>query len=158
MKTSTVIGVAAALVIASGAWYWIGGTFASQAPPADYENAAYVVEKDYSNLIRLESPLPYSEVASPLAISGKARGNWFFEASFPVFLVDWDGKIIAQGIATAGSEWMTTDFVPFTATLTFNKADISGQYSNRGALILKKDNPSGLPQYDDALEVPVLLK
>ena len=29
-------------------------------------------------------------------------------------------------------------------------------YSNRGALILKKDNPSGLPEHDDALEVPIL--
>ncbi len=113
---------------------------------------------DKSDLIRLTSPLPGALISSPVTITGEARGNWYFEASFPVFLTDWDGKIIAQGIATAQGEWMTTEFVPFTAALTFSKSDISGQYSDRGTLILKKDNPSGLPEYDDALEIPVYLK
>ena len=25
----------------------------------------------------------------------------------------------------------------------------------RGSLILKKDNPSGMPEHDDALEIPI---
>lgn len=110
-----------------------------------------------SDLIRLTSPLPGAEIKSPITITGEARGTWYFEASFPIFLTDWDGKIIAQGIATAQGEWMTANFVPFKATLTYNFAD-AGAYSNRGTLILKKDNPSGLPEHDDALEIPVLLK
>ena len=109
-------------------------------------------------LIHLTSPLPNAEISSPLTLTGEARGTWYFEASFPVFLTDWDGKIIAQGIATAQGDWMTTAFVPFTATLTFTTADISGQYAKRGTLILKKDNPSGLPQYDDAVEIPIRFK
>jgi len=120
------------------------------------ENIGNALEK--SDLIRLTSPLPNAEVTSPLTITGEARGNWYFEASFPVMLTDWDGKILAEGFATAHGEWMTTDFVPFTATITFATADISGQYANRGTLILKKDNPSGLPEHDDALEIPVVLK
>lgn len=110
-----------------------------------------------NDLIRLTSPLPGAILTSPVTITGEARGNWFFEASFPVFITDWDGKIIAQGTATAQSDWMTTDFVPFTATLTFTTADISGQYSDKGTLILKKDNPSGLSENDDALEIPIHL-
>ena len=113
---------------------------------------------DKSGLIRLASPLPGAQISSPVTITGEARGIWYFEASFPVFLTDWDGKIVAQGIATAQSDWMTADFVPFVATLTFDTADISGQYSDKGTLILKKDNPSGLPEHDDALEIPVHLK
>ena len=109
-----------------------------------------------AGLIRLASPLPNATVSSPLTITGEARGYWYFEASFPVVLVDWDGRIIAQGIATAKDEWMTEEFVPFEATLTFT-AD-PNVYSNRGALILQKDNPSGLPEYDDALEIPVVIK
>lgn len=120
------------------------------------EDIGNALEK--SDLIKLTSPLPNAEITSPVTITGEARGTWYFEASFPVFLTDWDGKIIAQGIATAKSDWMTTEFVPFTATLTYKTSDISGQYSNRGTLILKKDNPSGLPEHDDALEIPVLLK
>jgi len=44
--------------------------------------------------------------------------------------------------------------VPFTATLTFTKPP----YENSGTLILKKDNPSGLPQNDAALEIPIVFK
>lgn len=113
---------------------------------------------DKSHLIRLTSPLPNTEIASPVTITGEARGSWYFEANFPVFLTDWDGKIIGQGIAKAEGDWMTTEFVPFKATLDFDTSLISGQYSRSGTLILKKDNPSGLPEHDDALEIPVRLK
>lgn len=110
------------------------------------------------SLIRVFSPIANTEVTSPLLILGEARGFWFFEASFPVFLVDWDGRIIAQGIATAQDEWMTEDFVPFTAKLEFQKPEFIGDFSKHGALIFKKDNPSGLPKHDDALEMPVIFK
>ncbi len=110
------------------------------------------------DLIQVESPRANEIISSPLIIKGKARGNWFFEASFPVVLVNWDGLIIAQGIATAKSDWMTSEFVPFEVALEFKKpASIKGVV-NRGSLILKKDNPSGLPKYDDALEIPILFE
>ncbi|HBU06541.1 MAG TPA: hypothetical protein DEB09_00480 [Candidatus Magasanikbacteria bacterium] len=113
--------------------------------------------------IELTSPKPASFISSPLEITGQARGTWFFEASFPIVLTNWDGLIIAEGVAQAqldpddtdGAGWMTTEFVPFKATLNFT-ADTT--VSNRGALILKKDNPSGLPQNDDALEIPVFFE
>ncbi len=110
-----------------------------------------------SDLIRLESPQAGDEIGSPLTVRGEARGNWFFEASFPIVLTDWDGKIIAESHAQAKSEWMTEDFVPFEGTLVFEAPDKTA-VSNRGALILKKDNPSGLPRNDDALEIPIMFK
>ncbi|MGB2580161.1 MAG: Gmad2 immunoglobulin-like domain-containing protein [Minisyncoccia bacterium] len=109
-----------------------------------------------ADLIHLDSPRPNQIIQSPLIITGQARGNWFFEASFPVSLVNWDGLIITQGIAQAKSDWMTTDFVPFEATLSFTvDKDV---YSPIGALILRKDNPSGLPEHDDALEIPIVFQ
>ena len=109
----------------------------------------------YKDLVILETPLPEAQVVSPLVIKGKARGNWFFEASFPIILADWDERIIAEGIAQAKSDWMTADLVPFEATLEFQKPEFIGDFSKRGFLILKKDNPSGLPEHDDALEITV---
>lgn len=103
--------------------------------------------------IVMESPTRDSAITSPVTITGKARGTWFFEASFPVVIVDWDGRIIGQGIAETQSNWMTEEFVPFTATVSFDLPE-EAPY-RRGAIILKKDNPSGLPEHDDALEVPV---
>lgn len=141
-----IVGIAAALAVL-GAFYF---AFLEK-KPADTGNAP-----DKSDLIRLTSPLPNTVISSPLAITGVARGNWFFEASFPVFLTDWDGRIIAQTIATAEGDWMTADFVPFTATLAFDPAD-AGAHSDRATLILKKENASGLPEHDDALEIPLRL-
>ena len=108
-------------------------------------------EVDKNDLIRLDYPRPNAAISSPLTITGRARGNWFFEAGFPVVLVDWDGLIIAEGSAEAQTDWMTEDFVPFEAKLEFENP---GVYNN-GALILQRSNPSDLPENDDALEIPV---
>jgi len=121
------------------------------------ENATMEQPQDMNsknNLIVLDYPQPNQDIASPLQLSGRARGTWFFEASFPISLVDSDGMIVAQGHADALSEWMTEDFVPFSASLEF----IKPSSKNKGVLILRKDNPSGLSEYDDFLEVPVLFK
>lgn len=112
------------------------------------ENIGNELEK--TDLIRVSSPRPNQSITSPLTITGEARGNWYFEASFPVTLEDLNGRTIAQGIATAQSEWMTPEFVPFEATLTFA---VPGK---AGTLVLHKDNPSGLPEHDDMLRVPVV--
>lgn len=108
---------------------------------------------------------PFSVINSPLKVEGIARGYWFFEASFPVVLVDWDGKIISEGLATAvldqnnpESTWMTEDFVPFETTLNFSNPSFNDDFSRRGTLIFQKDNPSGLPENDNALEIPVLFE
>lgn len=103
-----------------------------------------------TDLIFVTSPIPDATATSPLALSGKARGMWFFEASFPVELRDNTGAILASGIATATGEWMTEEFVPFTSTLTWATTTATS-----GVLVLKRDNPSGLPEHDKSLEVPV---
>jgi hypothetical protein len=116
-----------------------------------------VLLEDKTDLIILTTPLPEQVIQSPLLITGEARGNWFFEASFPVTLTNWDGLIIAEGYATAEGEWMTEDFVPFTATIDFENPYQTEQldFMKRGTLILQKNNPSGLPEHDDALEITV---
>lgn len=160
MKTYLLVAVLVLVAIAGGVYFYTfnfhqGGTVQTGTTTSTTGTSPADAHAD---LIRVASPLANAIVTSPITIAGVARGTWYFEASFPVVLVDWDGKIIAQGVATAQSDWTTTDFVPFTATLSFNTADISGHYSNKGTLILKKDNPSGLPAHDDALEIPVYVK
>lgn len=124
---------------------------------ASVEDAQPIVYKD---LIRVENPLEGSAISSPLTIRGEARGTWYFEATFPVTIVNWDGLIIAEHYAQASSDWMTEEYVPFTSTVTFESPYKAGdpEFMKRGALILRKDNPSGLPQYDDALEISVVFE
>lgn len=121
--------------------------------PADIK--AHIESK--SDLIKVTSPIPYGVVTGQMIITGEARGYWYFEASFPIFLTNWDGLIIAEGYATALDNWMTEEFVPYTANLTFTNPYNVGDpdFMQKGTLILKKDNPSALPENDDALEIPV---
>lgn len=106
-----------------------------------------------ADLIQVNYPQSGDIVKSPLHIFGKARGTWFFEASFPVVLKDIDGKVIATGFAKADGDWMTTDFVDFTADIEYNIPTDSA--ISIGELILKKDNPSGLPENDDSISIPI---
>ena len=107
-----------------------------------------------SELIVVESPAPGEVIDSPLHIRGRARGMWFFEGDFPVVLQDARGREIKKWYATAQGEWMTENFVPFTATLEFKSPGAGA----RGLLVLKKDNPSDRRELDDAVRVPVVFK
>ena len=104
--------------------------------------------------IFIDSPKENIVVSSPIKITGKAPGNWFFEASAPVTITNWNGLIIGQSYITAQGDWMTTGYVPFEGTLEFTNTE----YGDYGFLILQKDNPSGLPENDDAVEFKVLFK
>lgn len=105
-------------------------------------------------VIYVTKPDPNAIVASPMEITGRAPGNWFFEASAPVTLTNWDGLIIDESYVQAEGEWMTTDYVPFRGTITFAENNLY----NRGFLIFKKDNPSGLPEHDDSAEMMIKIK
>lgn len=178
MNTSTIVSIVAFLiVVVGGLWFFDissgvpvvttfdecvkqGGLLSESYPrQCQYSGKTFTeltgIEPEKYNLIRVNTPSPNQTVSSPLTVTGEARGNWFFEASFPIVVTDWDGRIIGQGIAQAEGEWMTTEFVPFKSVITFTVD--KDAYSNRGSLILRKDNPTGLPEYDDALEIPILL-
>lgn len=131
------------------------GNLFTEAVEASWETAYVNASPD---LIRGISVSAGDRIRSPLTVTGEARGYWFFEASFPVVLVDWDGRIIAEHYATAESEWMTEEFVPFSFTLDFETPPGPGGPLNRGALILQRDNPSGLPENDAAVEIPVIFE
>jgi len=110
-------------------------------------------ELEKQDLIRVINPRPNQTIESSLVVEGEARGYWFFEASFPVKIFDANNNLLGQTIAQAKSEWMTEDFIPFQATIEF-----SIPTTETGKLILERDNPSGLPENEDQLIVPILFK
>jgi hypothetical protein len=105
-----------------------------------------------SLMITVSAPLPNTKVTSPLQVTGSARGMWYFEASFPIRLVDAKGNIILQTHAQAQGEWMTENFVPFTSTLTWSSTSTT---ATSGVLIFMRDNPSGLPENDAEVRIPI---
>ena len=108
---------------------------------------------DPATIVRVTAPKPNDIIVSPVVITGEARGLWFFEASFPVRVLDENGIELGVGIAQAKSDWMTTNFVPFEATVVFRTST-----TTFGTLVFQKDNPSGLPEHDAELRIPIRVK
>lgn len=172
-KKQIIFGVI--LLAVAGGLYWYGNRAPVAADFAECAAAGYPVMESYprqcrmpdgrtfredignelekDELIRISEPRPNAVIVSPLVVKGMARGNWFFEVSFPLRLFDGNGEALARGIATAKGDWMTKEFVPFEATLSFVTPTTTD-----GTLLLDRDNSSGLPENEDALRVPVRFK
>jgi hypothetical protein len=106
-----------------------------------------------NDLIAVDNPRLNQAIESPLFAKGQARGNWYFEASFPVKVIDDNNFILGIMPAQALGDWMTTDFVPFSVTMPFSVPS-----TPNGKVVFQKDNPSGLPENDAELVVPVSFK
>lgn len=103
--------------------------------------------------VTLIAPLPGASVPETFTIQGAARGGWFFEASFPVQVRTFDGVVVANTFATAEGDWMTDSLVPFTATVSLPQGT-----TGLHALVISKDNPSGLPENDASIEIPIVVE
>lgn len=126
-----------------------------QAPAATPHPALEQVEKHVTargnaDVIRVFRPRRGATVASPLIVRGQARGPWYFEATFPVRVLDAKGQVLVESYATARSEWMTESYVPFELELRFTPKP-----GERGSLVLEKANASGLPEHEDELVIPI---
>lgn len=121
----------------------------SSSQPAPIDS---VIHPMMTENLRVDRPGANAMITSPVTVSGQARGNWFFEASFPVLLLGPSGDTLAMQPAQAQGEWMTGNFVPFTATLDFTAPPPEAGY---GTLLLKKSNASGLPEHDEEFRIQV---
>jgi hypothetical protein len=92
--------------------------------------------------VTLASPAPGSKVISPVTIAGSAPGPWFFEGNIVAELQSADGTVLAVSGMQAQGEWMTEGPVAFSGELTFQTD------AQNGFLIIRNDNPSGLPEND----------
>jgi hypothetical protein len=109
---------------------------------------------DKGEVITVVAPVKDSIISSPLSIAGRAIGTWFFEGSFPIALLDQNGRTIAEGHVSSQGVWQTEELVKFIGTLQFDQPT-SGQ---KGTLVLKKNNPSDLRENDDSYELPIIFK
>jgi len=94
-------------------------------------------------------------VTSPVVLSGRARGNWFSEAVAPVTVIDANGKTIGQAQIRATGDWMTTEYVPFTGSVSYT---LGSSTTTTGYLLFMNDNPSGDPARSVSVRVPVNFK
>ncbi|RYY99195.1 MAG: hypothetical protein EOO11_05775 [Chitinophagaceae bacterium] len=107
---------------------------------------------DTSGLIGITQPQAGDTLSGAVLVTGSARGPWYFEAEFPVRLVNSAGRVIAQAPAHAEGDWMTSNRVPFRAQLPVPRGA-----AGNARLILEKANPSGMPERADSIVLPVFL-
>jgi len=99
--------------------------------------------------ITVSAPVMNAVVTSPVMVAGSANG-WYFEAVFPVKVLDGDGIVLGSGLAQAHGDWATTSSVTFSAIISFT----APKYAT-GTIVFQKDNPSGLSENDRSFSVPV---
>lgn len=107
-------------------------------------------ELELRDEILVSKPRPNQKVKSSSTVEGKARGSWFFEANFSGELFDDNNKSLGIVVLEATEEWMTQDFVSFSGKLEF-----ATPATKKGKLIIKNANPSGMPENEKALTIPV---
>jgi len=93
------------------------------------------------------------KISSPLEVEGEARGGWFFEAQLPIRITDEQGNVLGSSYATAQDDWMTEKNVKFKGVINY-----ASKTGGKGFLVVAKDNPSGLPEYDKQIKIPVVLE
>ncbi len=103
--------------------------------------------------IVVTSPHSGDLVKSPITVTGKAKGSWYFEASAPVKVYDSNGKLLGTSHVQAQGEWMTTDFVPFVGTINFATST-----TPTGTIVFMNDNPSGDPARSKSYTLPIRFK
>lgn len=160
-KTQYIVAIVLGLIVIAGAVALVAIPEQTVAPTVDdlpiidssqqgqptYENAT-------PNDIVVTLPFPGAVTGKSFTVLGKARGYWFFEASFPVRVLDKDGVQIAVGLAApTGGEWMTTEFVEFEAKLA-----VPDTYIGPATLVLQRDNPSGEPERDASVSFPFTIE
>jgi len=176
MDNKRVLQVGLIIILAAVAWFWLphlrpleepinvtdfsscqqaGGNVLQTDPITCKmpDGRTFAEEESAQPDVILDQPKYGDLVKSPLGVMGRARGTWFFEASMPVTLKDDTGKVLFQGPVQAIGDWMTTDYVPFAGTIPFDPG--TAQY---GVLIINKDNPSGNPDLDSSIAIPVRFK
>lgn len=127
-----------------------GRVFTQEIPVGDitYVNAT-------SDHIRIDTPTPGAVTGKEFEIRGDARGPWFFEASFPIQVLDDAGNVLATALGAPrdGADWMTEAFVPFSASVT-----IPDTYTGSATIVLMRDNPSDMPEHDRSISFPIVVE
>lgn len=131
------------LIVLFGVWFFVreyNPKVSPSNPPVKVSiPAGSVTGEDVSAMIQVYNPFVGAVIMPGVHIIGKAKGNWFFEASAPVSIVNEKNEVLITFPMTAQGEWMTTNLVPFSAVIP--PFDTKGAVS--GAIVFRNDNPAG---------------
>lgn len=119
----------------------------------DEEITEEEVLSEKGNKLVLENLKDGDIVDEGFEVKGKVSGEWFFEGTFPVRVLNEQGEIIKSLSATTQDDWRTSDLVSFTF-----KLDTQLEQESIVVLRFEKSNPSGLEENDDYAQVTITIK
>lgn len=157
MAKVLVVVLGVIIIVLLGVLFFYNPAQAPQLPP-DNVGGAKILQPTMSadGHVGVTAPQPGALITSPVTVVGTVTGGgWLFEGSFPVKILDGDGTTIGGGSAATvtSGEWTSTGTVSFTAIVQFTVPRFA-----TGTIVLSKDNPSGMPQKDMSLSIPVRFK
>jgi hypothetical protein len=106
-----------------------------------------------SSVVVVTSPLPHATVDVSFVVEGRAPVGWFSESVFPIQVRDENNNVIARATAHGPTAWKKSTALSWSATVT-----VLGPYTGPATLILLRNNPSGLPENDDAVTIPIVIQ
>lgn len=96
---------------------------------------------------------PGTKVRGVVSYSGVIKGAYFFEANILINVLDANRNILKAGNTMATGDWMTSGPVSFAGTI-----DFSGLKKGGAFIEIHNDNPSGLPENDKSVLIPVVIE
>lgn len=112
------------------------------------ESAAISYANASAAMLSVGMPLPGMHTATQFAVAGQARAAWFSDGVLPIAITDASSTVLDSTVARANASvprWRNT-LVPFVAdvmlpagysgraTITFQKANLSGQSANAASV------------------------
>jgi hypothetical protein len=94
-----------------------------------------------------------SKVGGRIEATGILKGGYFFEGNAVGSLLSENKSVLKTFPITATGEWMTIDGVPFEMSV-----DAYDILPGKGFIRIANDNPSGDPENDKYIDVPVVFE
>lgn len=145
----------AVAVVLWTAFFWPVQDGSPSAPPTENTPPSGADASQAPLGLVLAEPRSGERVSSPLRVRGEIRGDgWIaFEGQAgTVELLDEQGVRLGFAPLEATADWMRPE-VPFEATLEF----AAPENPQSGTLVLRNENPSGLPERERIFRLPVFL-
>lgn len=135
MNNKRIFAIISVALVLVGAYIFLfkGKTAPNEQPSGPQGNVA-------DSMIVVSSPKAGDtlDAASGFTLTGKAVGQWFFEASAPVRIYNSNGILLTTTFISAQGDWMTTDFVDFKGEV----APFLTKGATEGFVQFENDNPS----------------
>ncbi len=151
-KNSKIVVWVLVIIIAVGAWYFLANKKSVTNEPV----VSLEILGNKDDLVSI-SIVPGATIHEGDIITGSLKNNYFFEANARGDLLNANKDHMTGFPITATSDWMTTEPVNFSFTVSYS-VDDTPITKGPGYLEISNDNPSGDPANDKHILIPVVIQ